>query len=360
MGVSPSSRRLRAMSRVLRGKALCAGCPWSLWLTLLVFLWPASTWALIHGETFPAQAISTLKINIQHAHFLHSTESWEYYDSVCSAIVVGVKPLTLITAAHCLREAKLGPADGLPDVSIAQADQLGLQGVKIRQTFYRPYEEVSEDITLDVAVLVFDAAVPENIQPLEIMQDETLPDELMICGYGRGYLEPDTRQPRCAERSIIQSVKDFTDILPAPYQLEDEMLHLKSRAQFEYTKELAHLDNVLLAVNRLNVNTSQYDQHLAMPTVGDSGGPWLALGPRGQYQLVAVTSLVERFYNKSPHWKFFERDVPLSDYPYIAYGLRLSHPVIISYLEYVKHSGADIRFARKESVYRSFTDQKKH
>lgn len=299
--------------------------------------------AIIHGLTFPGMTISTVKLSIQHAHFLQSVEKWEYYDSICSAAIVGLKPLTLITAAHCMKEVRLtGPKD-LPVVGIAQPELLGLEDVRLTQAFYRPFDRVAEDLTQDVAVLVFDAKVQSLIQPLRIRIDDHVPDVIMICGYGRGYGEADTRHPRCGERKPVHDLSDFYQILPKPYRDMDEMLHLQAQTQFAYTQELVHAEKALLAVNRLN-DLDQYDHTIPMPTVGDSGGPWLVLNAQGQYELLAITSLVERFYNPSANWPFFQKQVPLSEYPYVAYGLKLSHPEVLGFLQYAQHSGADIQF----------------
>ena len=313
-----------------------------------------STQAIIHGLTFPGMAISTVKLSIQHAHFLQSVEKWEYYDSICSAAIVGLKPLTLITAAHCLKEVRVSGPQSLPVLSIAQPELLGIEQITLKQAFYRPFETVSEDLTQDIAVLVFDAKVQSLIQPLRIRVDDSLPDILMICGYGRGDSEADTRHPRCGERKPIRDLSDFYQVLPKAYREMDEMLHLQAQTQFAYTQELVHAEKALVAVNRLN-ELNQYDHTMPMPTVGDSGGPWLVLNAKGQYELLAITSLVERFYNPSAHWPFFQKQVPLSEYPYIAYGLKLSHPEVLGFLQYAQHSGADIKFTA--APLRGHTDQ---
>lgn len=302
-----------------------------------------SSQAIIHGLTFPGMAISTVKLSIQHAHFLQSVEKWEYYDSICSAAIVGLEPLTLVTAAHCLKEVRLSSPQGLPMLSIAQPELLGIGNISLKQAFYRPFETVSEDVTQDIAVLVFEAKINSLIQPLPVRLDDTLPDMLIICGYGRGYGEADTRHPRCGERKPVRDLSDFYQVLPKIYRDMDEMLHLQAQTQFAYTQELVHAEKALLAVNRLN-DMDQYDHTVPMPTVGDSGGPWLVINARGQYELLAITSLVERFYNPSANWPFFQKQVPLSEYPYVAYGLRLSHPEVLGFLQYAQHSGADIRF----------------
>jgi hypothetical protein len=302
-----------------------------------------SSQALIHGLTFPGMAISTVKLSIKHAHFLQSVEKWEYYDSLCSGVIVGRKPLTLITAAHCLKEVQLNGPKGLPVLSIVQPELLGIEDIRLQQAFYRPFAAVADDLTQDIAVLVFEANIKSPIQALRIRLDDRLPENIMICGYGRGYGEADTRHPRCGERKPLPDLSDFFQVLPRAYREMDEMLHLQAQTQFAYTQELVHAEKALLAVNRLN-DSNQYDHTIPMPTVGDSGGPWLVLNAWGQYELLAITSLVERFYNPSAHWPFFQKQVPLSEYPYIAYGLRLSHPEVLGFLRYAQHSGADIQF----------------
>ena len=182
---------------------------------LLIFC--QSSTALIHGVEHDAIKVSTVKIRFQHEHYLRSLGKWQKYESLCSAVAVGVKPLTLLTAAHCLKEIKLAETSGLP---------------------------------------------------------------------------------------LIEN------------------------------------EDTLVAINRLN-KKNRYATELAIATIGDSGGAWLKKVGQG-YELVAITSLVERFYNKSPHWNFFDKETPLLDYPYIAYGLRLGHPRVKNFLLYARNSGADI------------------
>lgn len=312
---------------------------------LLVAAWLPGTTALavIHGLSMPALATATIRLQIQHEHYLRSLGTWEYYTSACSGVIVGRKPFTVLTAAHCLREVRLNGVRELPMVDVDPSQATGLSDVRLRQAYYRPYEDVADDLALDVAVLVFDAKVAPYVQALAVITDAALPEQLLICGYGRGANENDIQQPRCAERPILHPDEDFSKFLPITYQPQDEMLYIKSQAQFDYTRELVHNEDVLLAVNRLN-HKGEYDPRIEMPTVGDSGGPWLRMTGQGQYGVYAITSLVERFYNQSTQWHFFDRNLPLLDYPYVAYGLRLGHPMVMNYLQFVRNSGADIQF----------------
>lgn len=300
--------------------------------------------ALINGVETPSPAVSTVRIVIQHEHFLRSINKWENYDSKCSAVVVGVKPLTLITAAHCLKEVKLISAKELPEIHILNESVHGISNAKLTQAFYRPYQEVTENLTLDIAVLVFDAVIDASVKSVVISQSQLSHSKsLLLCGYGKGHLEVDTIYPRCAERTFLFSFADFKQVMPLGYQSKDEMLYIKSEAQFNYTKELATTEGSLLAINRLNAE-ALYDKHLAMLTEGDSGGAWLTKDDEQNFSLVAITTLVERFYNQNIYWGFFNKDTPLADYPYIGYGLRLDTDAVLSFLKYCKNSGADLRF----------------
>jgi len=310
----------------------------------MAFIWCTSAQALMNGDEFPSNQVSTVRINIQHEHFLRSINQWEYYDSKCSAVVVGTKPLTLITAAHCLKEVKLFGSQQLPDISILNPDEIGVKSVKIKQAFYRPYHEVAENISLDIAVLVFDAQLEQPLKPVTIsLKMPNQQNQLMVCGFGKGHLEKETVNPRCAKRNYLNKLIDFNQALPLSYKSKDEMLYIKSETQFSYTKEISIDENSLIAINRLNLQ-DQYDNQLGMVTEGDSGGPWLFEDVNKNYILIAISSLVERFYNKNIYWEFFDKDTPLSDFPYIAYGLRLDHEMVNAFLMYCKNSGADIKF----------------
>lgn len=311
---------------------------------MLILILSHHAYALLEGKEYAMHEVSTLRINIQHEHFLRSINKWEYYDSKCSAVIVGTQPLTLLTAAHCLKEVKLIAEKGLPEISIVNPEESGVVNAKLTQAFYRPYQEVAEDITLDIAVLVFEAKLDKKIKAIPISSTLPKADEtLLICGFGKSYLEREISKPRCGKRNFLSDLSTFQQIVPSDYQVRDEMLYIKSETQFSYTKEIAHTNNSLIAINRIN-SQGLYDDKLAMITEGDSGGAWIEIIENNHHRLVAISSLVERFYNKSPYWSFFKKDTPLSDYPYIAYGLRLDNQIVKSFLNYCKNSGADIVF----------------
>ncbi len=311
-------------------------------MTLLFF--STHLHALINGEIYPANSVSTLRIQIQHEHFLRSIGKWEHYDSKCSAVVVGKKPLTLITAAHCLKEVKLNEYNKLPEIEILSTSEHGINNAKVTLAFYRPYEEVAENVLLDIAVLVFDAQTDKRLTPIPI--SKKLPSKnntLLVCGFGKGYLDEESINPRCAKKNYLINFFEFNKVLPDHYKSKDQMLYIKSEAQFSYTKEIAKTKDSLIAINRLN-NKGLYDENQPIITEGDSGGAWLTISERNQYSLLAISTLVERFYNKNSYWDFFSKDTPLSEYPYVAYGLRLDNEIIRNFLTACKNNGADIQF----------------
>lgn len=303
-------------------------------------------YAMIHGVTYPTKAVSTVRIRVEQAHYLHSSNRWEPYESMCSAVITGLNPLTLLTASHCLKEVRLNADTKLPEVSILNLKRLGIDSPRLVKAFYHPYDEIADNLTKDIAVLVFDVSpqISSNIQAVPIqMAASSLKTTALLCGFGKGYREADAEEPRCSEKKLLLGQAEFRQILPEVYAGMDEMLYIKSKAQFEYLSELVVSPPGLLFVHRLDAR-GEYHESLSMATDGDSGGSWLIQSEQGQYQLVAITSFVERFYNKSPYWGFFDRNVPLSDYPYVACGLWLGGEAVKRFLIEARSAGADMQF----------------
>lgn len=299
--------------------------------------------ALIFGEINAAMLVSTVNLKITHQHWLRSINDWEQYESDCSAVIVGTKPLTLLTAAHCFREAKTDAVTQVPNVVIHNSEASGIRDARLVKAFIRPFEDVEKDVGLDLAVLVFDARLDDTVKSLPIQKNMKKTKAVFICGFGLGYNEEISDDPRCSHKKVLYSPKSFYDIVPKSYEIEDAMLHIKARAQFEHRQEIVKTSNVLLTTNRLDAD-GRYSVYEPMPTQGDSGGPWLVKSAAGEFKVIAITSYVERFYNKSKFWDFFNRDVPLSDYPYVAYGIRLDNLAVKQFLKSAISGGAHIRF----------------
>lgn len=309
---------------------------------LFFLLLPLQVTALIHGLETPSATVSTVSLQINHHHWLRSVNSWDEYQSQCSGVIVGTAPLTVLTAAHCLREAKIEHDTQLPDLNIINQKELGIEYAKLVKAFYKPFEDIEKNLALDVAVLVFDAELTSKVRSIPIHKGK-ISQQVYVCGYGAGYQEIALENPRCSKKKVINNLKDFYAIMPREYEESDQMLHIKARAQFEYKQDIVKSLDALVAVNRLD-ETGHYSTDEPMPTSGDSGGPWIIEASSGQYQLVAVTSLVERFYNKTRFWSFFKKDEPLADYPYVAYGIKLGHQEVLDFLYSTIKQGADMKF----------------
>lgn len=314
-------------------------------LALYFQLFSVSSFALIHGQETPSVEVSTVKLQINHHHWLRSVNSWDEYDSRCSGVIVGKSPLTILTAAHCLKEAKLDHESFLPSLAITNQNELGINYAKLIKAFYKPFDEVEKNLALDVAVLVFDAELSDKVTIIPIQKGK-LSKQVTICGYGSGYKEKESQNPRCSKKNVLTNLKDFYQIMPQEYEVSDQMLHLKARAQFEYKQDIVRSLDTLVAVNRLD-GSGYYSTDEPMPTSGDSGGPWIVENEKGELNLVAITSLVERFYNKTRFWSFFNIPEPLEDFPYIAYGIKLGHREVVDFLNDAVKQGADIQFSDK-------------
>lgn len=298
----------------------------------------SSAYAVIHGQEQPANEVFTIKLNIHHQHWLNSVNEWEKYESTCSSVIVGTQPLTVITAGHCLKEVALDSDRQLPIITIAGTNFNLKDDIHIRHAFYYPFSEIQNNLALDIAILVFDQSLPAQVKSVSIDTNPQL-NEVLVCGFGNATNEATLFNPRCTAKKTLNSLEDFYAVVPKQYEESDPMLHIKARAQFHYKQEIISSLNYLTAINRLD-QQNNYSELEPMPTHGDSGGPWLAKST--QYSLVAITSYVERFYNKNSVWSFFTKDTPLDDYPYIAYGVKFNSPEVKVLISNALAAGADI------------------
>jgi hypothetical protein len=314
-------------------------------LALCFQLFSAPSIALIHGKETPSLEVSTVQLQINHHHWLRSVNSWDEYESQCSGVIVGKSPLTILTAAHCLKEAKIDHESFLPSLAITNQNELGIHYAKLIKAFYHSFDEVEKNLAQDVAVLVFDAGLSDKVTFIPVQKGK-ISKQVLVCGYGSGYKEVELQNPRCSQKNVLTNLKDFYQIMPREYEETDQMLHMKARAQFEYKQDIVRSLDTLIAVNRLN-ESGHYSSDEPMPTSGDSGGPWIVEGEKGELHLVAITSLVERFYNKTRYWSFFNTPEPLADFPYVAYGIKLGHREVVDFLYEAVKQGADIQFSDK-------------
>lgn len=298
--------------------------------------------ALIHGEPLPIGRESTLPLTIELHHWDEYRRVWKSGNGACSSAVLGTRPLTLITAAHCLRDVRLEGPLKLPAVRLQAAPSATVSNARLRAAVYPNFGVVQENIAEDIAILIFDADVGDALRPLPITTGNT-PDKALICGFGYGYRETEIDGPRCAEKRVFDLTSSFYEFVPKRYEDLDPILHLQFRAQFESKESSVSSLSTLLAVNRLDAQGA-YSVDEPMPTRGDSGGPWIASDPQGNASLLAITSFVETFYRKNKQWPFFQGSrAPLSDLAYVAYGVRLDTREARARIEEARRLDADIR-----------------
>lgn len=292
-------------------------------LAYLMLTFQLNAYAVIHGQEIPFNEVFTVKLKVQHQHWLNSIKEWEKYESSCSSVIVGTQPLTLITAGHCLKEVELDALTKLPKISIIGTNFNQIANINLKKAYYHPYHEIQNNLALDMAILVFDISLPREEKFVLINTNPDL-SEVLICGFGNAVNESVLINPSCTLKKTLSNLNDFYPVLPKEYEESDLMLHSKARAQFQYKQEIISSLSFLTAINRLDEH-HKYSESEPMPTQGDSGGPWL-IKKNASYILVAITSYVERFYNKNSIWSFFTKDIPLDDYPYIAYGIKFNSP----------------------------------
>ncbi|CAI8914866.1 trypsin-like serine protease [Methylocaldum szegediense] len=298
--------------------------------------------ALIHGEPLPIGRQATLPLTIELRHWDAYQKVWKNASGVCSSTVLGTRPLTLITAAHCMRDVRLEGPLKLPAVRFRAAPSAAVLNAQLRAAVYPSFDVVQENIAEDIAILVFDADVGDELRPLPIATGHT-PDKALICGFGYGYRETEIDSPRCAEKRVFDLPSSFYQFVPKQYEDLDPILHLQFRVQFESKESFVSSLSALLAVNRLDAQGA-YSVDEPMPTRGDSGGPWIAKDSQGNVSLLAITSFVETFYRKNKQWPFFNGShAPLSDLAYVAYGVRLDTREARARIEEARRLHADIR-----------------
>jgi len=241
--------------------------------------------AVIFGEPTPVQQVSTGQLIVDQLKWYGGTNSLVTQQDECSSVVVGTQPLTIITVAHCLRDAKITPQTRIPVVKLF----LGKPVPALRAALYNRFNEVKQNLASDLAVLVFDGDAPEGIHALPVLNsiNET---SVLLCGYGRGDSDPNLEQPSCADKKLLSAEDDFYLFVPEIYEQLDPLLHLQFRAQFLAKRAMIRSTSALLAVSR--VENDRYQFQLPMPTLGDSGGHgWLKVTMENKVSLLSPVLL---------------------------------------------------------------------
>lgn len=292
-----------------------------------------------------------VQLVFEHRDWHEFRQEWRVSHSECSAVIVGNKPLTLLTAAHCLRDVGKDAASGLPSVKIAQTAQQHLLQAKLQYAVFPEFDKVRGNLIDDLAVLVFDLQLGDDQALAPVLLDAPS-DNITICGYGYGSADALPHTLRCGQRHLYGGAENFNRFLPVDYESQDPLFYARYRTQFESKTSAVSSLEALWALNRLD-DVGKYDVHLPMPTLGDSGGPWLQALKDGHYAVIGVTSFVESFYGSSPQWAFFRQSsAPLQDFVYAAYGIRLDSMRARKLFNAARMKGADIRVVRQSWLKR--------
>ncbi|MFJ5446061.1 trypsin-like serine protease [Methylobacillus methanolivorans] len=315
-------------------------------LGLLLLASPAM--ALMSGSAINAAPV--VQLVFEHRAWHEYRQEWRVSHSDCSAVVVGRTPMTLLTAAHCLRDVSLDEQAGLPMLSISHAASPLLQAARLKQAIFPEFDKVRGNLIDDLAVLVFDQDLPDQVAIAPVLLDEPA-SVLLICGYGYGSADALPVSLRCANKAVHQATEGFAAFLPSAYASLDPVFYARYQVQFESKVSVVSALDTLVAVNRLT-DQGAYDPALPMPTLGDSGGPWLEALTEGHYGVVGITSFVESFYGSSPQLPFFRQSsAPMADFVYAAYGIRLDSMRARKLFNAARIKGADIRVYRRNWQY---------
>jgi hypothetical protein len=211
--------------------------------------------------------------------------------NLCSGSVVGLEPVTIVTAKHCVE---------------AGAVNLGYLKPKtiLTKTFRDEPFSVREGILPgDLAILIY-AENKMEIDEVKNLTDADLfyldPQELKFgqdvefCGYGgTRFIVPDNSagELNCGKNKIILDNKDlnFEDFL-IPYQgknFDDLSVELQTKtlqSMVEFTLETYG------AGTRLGFTNLPGDPKQSLVQVGDSGGPIFIRDSQGHKQIIAVSS----------------------------------------------------------------------
>lgn len=310
-----------------------------LWMQFI----PVPAMAVMSGHALNGMPVAQLIF--EHRDWHEYRQEWRVSHSECSAVMVGRAPMTLLTAAHCLRDVSMDTA-GLPVVRISSAADARLTAAGLRQAIFPEFDKVRGNLIDDLAVLIFDLNLPDDVAIAPVLLDQPA-SALLVCGYGYGAADAPPVSLRCADKQIYPATEGFSVFLPLSYADLDPMFYSRYQVQFDSKVNVVSTLETLMAVNRLNAQ-EEYDPALPMPTIGDSGGPWLEALADERYAVAGITSFVESFYGSSPQLSFFRAsNAPLADFVYAAYGIRLDSMRARKLFNAARMKGADIRVYRR-------------
>lgn len=210
---------------------------------------------------------------------------------VCSGSIVGLNPLTVITAKHCAYYGAIQLKDTAPEKVVFD---------KFPTKVFNPAIGSTPG---DIIVLIYPRELSKefNISKEELFTVAPvglkLHDNISFCGFGSSNIDAKTisenRIKRCGQNKLIVESEQY--IFPDNYNKVVNEKDLSEISEKGLTEFLQTTTQFVLAQyevgSRLGVEIVS-DPNLAVPAGGDSGGPWLVKSEDSRLHLIGVHSIV--------------------------------------------------------------------
>lgn len=246
---------------------------------------------------------------------------------VCSGSIVGLNPLTVITAKHC-----------------AYYGAIQLKSTAPSKVFFdkfptKVFNPAVGDSPGDIVILIF----PQELsKEFNILKEELftvapvslkLHDKISFCGYGSTNIDAknitDNRKKRCGENNLIIESEQY--IFQENYNRVVNRKSYTDLSAIELTEFLQTTTQLVLSQyevgSRLAVDLIS-DASLSVPAGGDSGGPWFVKSEDSRLHLIGVHSIVYQ----SPKMSTITA----------GFSWKLDHPWVKKLLIKAASEGADI------------------
>lgn len=246
---------------------------------------------------------------------------------VCSGSIVGLNPLTVITAKHCAYYGAIQLKDTAPDKVVFD---------KFPTKIFNPAIGSTPG---DVVVLIYPKELSKefNISKKDLFTvapvNLKLHDSVSFCGFGSANIDAkiisDNRIKRCGQNNLIVESEQYVfqdNYNSVTSGREFSELSVKELSEFLQTTTQLILSQYERG-SRLGVELVS-DSSLSVPAGGDSGGPWLVKGEDERLHLIGVHSIVYQ----SPKMATIAA----------GFSWKLAHPWVKQLLLKAASEGADI------------------
>lgn len=264
----------------------------------------SASFAVING--YPAHESSTVELQVGRKR--------------CSAVLTGTQPITILTAAACLKDRATVQIRHQP---------IGLDP-KVKAILKNG----------SLAVLVFDQAGTGCGDGIPIAKRLEPAEPIEVCGFGHEHGRPDRGVASCGRERLVEKPTELSTYLPNDYGVQDSKLFSFYRANLRSV--FRDSDRGLMAISRNLYN--RYALEDPMPTYGDIGGPWFAVDRLGRRKIIGITTQIRTLQRRNDKWIIFnDETLAENDLPYVAVGLRLDTPEARELFERAQRAGADLR-----------------